>query len=236
MIRPTIPVAGEVHIRFGSLDLQGAELARRERYLSPDERVRADRLLDRQTRDRFVAGRGFLRETLARYLGREPVDLRFATGEHGKPGLVEAPGGSSLCFNLSHADGSAILAVAGNREVGIDLERMREELQFREMAQQFYSLRERTELFSLPPDLQLAAFYRCWTRKEAYLKGCGRGFSQPSDSFDMSLLPGHPTALVEHRSTPGAASRWTIVDIPVPEGYCAALAVEGEIPVISFLT
>ena len=231
MNREAHPAAGEVHIWFNALDLQGAELARREQYLSPDERARADRLLDRRTRDRFVAGRGFLRETLARYLGLKPVDLHFAPEEHGKPGLA---GSGSLSFNLSHADDCAILAVAFDRAVGIDLERMRDDLQFREMAQQFYSSRERTELFSLPRDRQRAAFFRCWTRKEAYLKGCGSGFSQPTDSFDISLLPGHPPALIEHRSAPGEVSRWTIVDIPVPEGYCAALAVEGGYPLIRY--
>ena len=236
MIRPTIPAAGEVHIRFTSLDLQSAELTRLAQFLSTDERVRADRLLDRLTRDRFVAGRGFLRETLAKYLGLKPPDLSFAAGEHGKPRLVEEAGSGSLRFNLSHADGSAILAVAVNREVGIDLERIRDDLPFREMALRFYSSRERAELSSLPEDQQPAAFFRCWTRKEAYLKGCGRGFSQPADSFDMSLLPGHPPALLGHRTAPGEAPRWRILDIPVSEGYCAALAVEGEEPVIRYLT
>jgi 4'-phosphopantetheinyl transferase len=236
MIRPTIPVAGEVHIWVTPLDRQSAELTRLERYLSTDERLRSDRLLHRQTRDRFVAGRGFLRETLAMYLGLQPADLRFATGEHGKPRLIEVAGSGQLCFNLSHGDDRAILAVASNCEVGIDLERIRDNLPFREMAQRFYSSRERAELFSLPEDRQLTAFFRCWTRKEAYLKGCGSGFSQPADSFDVSLLPGHPPALIEHRTSPGEASRWRLVDIPVSEGYCAALAVEGELPVIRCIT
>jgi 4'-phosphopantetheinyl transferase len=236
MNRPAIPAAGEVQIWFTCLDRHSAELARLERLLSPDERARADRLLDRLTRDRFVAGRGFLRATLAEYLSVQPADLRFAAGEHGKPMLDEEAGSAPLYFNLSHADDSAILAVASDREVGIDLERVRDDLPFREMAQPFYSTRERAELFSLPEEQQLAAFFHCWTRKEAYLKGCGSGFSQPSDSFDVSLLPGHPPALLEHRAASGAASRWRIVDIPVPAGYYAALAVEGEVPVVRCMT
>ena len=231
-----MPAAGEVQIRFAPLDREAADLARLRRFLSTDELARADRLLDRQTRDRFVAGRGFLRATLAEYLDVQPADLRFAAGEHGKPWLVEEAGSGSLRFNLSHADDCAILAVARDREVGIDLERVRGNLPFREMAQRFYSPRERAELFSLSPELQPAAFFRCWTRKEAYLKGCGSGFSQPSDSFDMALLPGQPPELIEHRAASGAASRWRIVDIPASAGYCAALAVEGEVPVVRFMT
>lgn len=231
-----MPAAGEVYIHFAHLDLATEEVARLRRLLSTDELARADRLLKQQHRDRFVAGRGFLRETLAKYLGLQPADLFFTMGEHGKPRLIENTRSDSLCFNLSHAADRAILAVAVNCAVGIDLERLRDNLPFRAMAQRFYSFRERAELFSLPEDRQLGAFFRCWTRKEAYLKGCGTGFSQQADNFSMSLLPGHPPALLEHRTAPGDAARWRIVDIPVAEGYCAALAVEGELPVIRYMT
>jgi 4'-phosphopantetheinyl transferase len=234
--RETLPVTGEVHIHCAPLDLATADLVRCRRFLSTDELARADRLLDQQQRDRFVAGRGFLRETLANYLALPPADLCFATGEHGKPKLPGEGGSSALYFNLAHADDQAILAVAGNCEVGIDLERLRDDLPFRAMAQRFYAPRERTELFSLPEEQQLAAFFRCWTRKEAYLKGCGAGFSQPADSFAVSLLPGQPPALLEHR-TPGEPARWRIVDLTVAAGYCAALAVAGEPPpVVRYLS
>jgi 4'-phosphopantetheinyl transferase len=103
------------------------------------------------------------------------------------------------------------------------------------MALRYFSVREQSELLSLPEDRHLAAFYRCWTRKEAYLKGCGSGFSQPCDSFDVSLLPGAPPALLQHRTSPYEPARWKIIDIPVPAGYCAALATEGETPVIRCL-
>ncbi|KAF0221769.1 MAG: 4'-phosphopantetheinyl [Geobacteraceae bacterium] len=232
MNRVPTPAAGEVHIRFIHLDREPGELARLERFLSPDERIRAGRLRDRQARDRFVAGRGFLRETLAGCLGREPERLRLAVGEHGKPSLAGEEGSKGLRFSLSHAEDLAILAVARDCEIGVDLERMRDNVPFRQMAQRFFSPRERDELFTLPPPLQLPAFFRCWTRKEAYLKGCGTGFSQPSDCFAVTLLPGHPPALMEHLTSPGEPARWRIVDIAVPDGCCAALAAEGETPVI----
>ncbi|ABQ26196.1 4'-phosphopantetheinyl transferase [Geotalea uraniireducens Rf4] len=229
-----MPAAGEVQIRFASLDLEAGELARLRRFLSTDELARADRLINQQHRDRFVAGRGFLRETLADYLGLEPEMLRFNEGEHGKPSLAEETGGScSRRFNLSHKGGRAVLAVSGSCEVGIDLEQMLDNLPFREMAQRFFAPRETEELFSLPPHLQLSAFYRFWTRKEAYLKGLGTGFSRPADSFAVSLLPDQPLSVVDYQATADTPSRWTIADIPVPEGFCAALATEGAAPVIT---
>jgi 4'-phosphopantetheinyl transferase len=224
--------AAEVEICFARLDLGPVELARLERFLDPVERVRADRLRTEAIRARFVAGRGFLRETLAAYMDIQPEDIRLGEGEWGKPTLAEATGYGTLFFNLSHAVDLAVLAVAREREVGIDLERKAEGLPFREIARIFFSHREQGELLSLPPGEQPAAFYRCWTRKEAYLKGCGKGFMQPSDSFDVSLLPGHPPSLLAHRTSPDDPAGWSLIDVPVPQGFFASLAFAGESPVI----
>jgi 4'-phosphopantetheinyl transferase len=233
---PPLPAAGEVQILFAPLHLDREELNRRERFLATDEIRRANRLLDRRARDRFVSGRGFLRKSLAAYVGLLPEELRFGLGADGKPYLLDEFCARTLRFNLAHSGDLAVLAVTTGHEVGIDLERIRDDLPFREMAQRFFSPRERAELFSLSPESQLAAFYRCWTRKEAYLKGCGTGFSHPADTLDVSLLPNHPPALVMHRTSPGEPARWRLVDIPAPEGYCATLAFEGEAPVINVNT
>jgi 4'-phosphopantetheinyl transferase len=229
MSRPALPAA-EVHINFARLDPGPLELARLERFLDPGERARADRLRKVGIRERFVAGRGYLRETLAAYLDLQPEDIRLGEGEYGKPCLAEGAGYGALSFNLSHAADLAVLAVAREHEVGIDLERIAENLPFREIARIFFSPREQGELYSLPPEEQPAAFYRCWTRKEAYLKGCGKGFMQPSDSFDVSLLPGRPAALLSHRTSPDESAGWSLIDIPAPQGYFATLAFAGAPP------
>jgi 4'-phosphopantetheinyl transferase len=225
--RLTTLAPGEVHILFSNLNRDASDLARLERYLSTDERARAERLRSGRVRDRFVAGRGFLR-----YTGVPPEEIRFSLGNFGKPGLTSETGFGILSFNLSHADDLAILAIAGDRELGIDLEKISEGLPYHEMARIFFSHHELEELITLPTGKQLAAFYRCWTRKEAYLKGCGRGFSQPSDSFDVSLLPGHPPALTRHLTSPDEPSKWRLIDISVPKGYWATLAVTGDSPLI----
>lgn len=227
-----IPAASEVHIHFSRLDREKAELTRLERFLDPDERARANRMLSCLVRDRFIAGRGFLRETLSGYLGGGPEGICLAEGDWGKPCLAEKAGSRALSFNLSHAADLAVLAVSREREVGVDVERMVEELPFRDVARIFFSPREQAELFGLPTGEQPAAFLRCWTRKEAYLKGCGKGLMLPSDSFDVSLLPGHPPALLSHRAYPDAPAGWSLIDIPVPQGYFASLAFAGELPVI----
>jgi len=233
MTTVTMPALGEVHVHRFHLDREKKDRARLHRYLSSEEMGRADRLLNQSACNRFVVGRGMLREILSGYLGLDPGSLRIAAGDHGKPILSAEQGQSGLCFNLSHANGLALLAVSGHCELGIDLERQQDDLPFQGMAAQFFSCREQAELFSLPSGLlQLEAFYRCWTRKEAYLKGCGSGFYQPADSFDVSLLPGQPPALLEHRTNPDEPARWRLMDITVPDGFYATLAVRGEVPVI----
>jgi len=229
--------AGEVHIWCVKLACDSSELGRLEGLLVPAELSRADRLLDRQARDRYVAGRGFLRQTLGPYLGMLPQQILISEGEHGKPFLAgnDAAAGA-IRFNLSHAGNLALFAMASEREVGIDVEEVSGEAPILDMAKISFSDREREELLQLPQELQRPAFYRCWTRKEAYLKGCGLGFSLPSDSFDVSLLPESPPALIAHRLLPDDPVRWRLLDLAVPEGFCAALAVEGRLPIIRYVT
>jgi 4'-phosphopantetheinyl transferase len=231
-----LPTGGEVHIRLASLDMDDNGRAEYESFLTPEERERADRYLNRNVRNRFVAGRGFLRETLSRYLDIPPGMIVLALEEQGKPFLADSSQNSRLRFNLSHTGGEAILAVAGNCRVGIDLERVRDNLAYRDIARRFFSRREQEELFSLPPSGHLDAFFRCWTRKEAYIKGCGTGFTQPPDGFAVSLRPDDPPALLEHRTSPDEPLRWRIADLQVPDGYRAALAQEGVVPFIRYIT
>lgn len=230
-----VPVlgAGQVQIRLVSLVSTESELARLGGFLSIEELQRGNRLLDKERRDRFFAGRGILRETLAGYLGEEPQSIRFSEGEFGKLHLSDHVEPDSISFNLSHAGEFLVIALATGCEIGVDLEQVRQDLPFRSMAERYFSAREQEDLFSLPPSEQISAFYRCWTRKEAYLKGTGTGFSQLSNGFDMSLLPDQPAALLAHRGSPGEVGRWSIRDVAMPAGYCAAVAVEsaGEIKV-----
>jgi 4'-phosphopantetheinyl transferase len=225
-----VPAPGQLHMHLVSLPCTAGELARLQGFLTPDELERSNRLIDRERRDRAVAGRGMVRELLSGYLGEEPGSIRLSEGEFGKLHLSDHLEFDSISFNLSHAGSHLLLAVSAGCEVGVDMELVRQDLPYRAMAERYFSPREQKELFSLPPAAQLAAFYRCWTRKEAYLKGTGTGFSQPSNGFDVSVLPQHPPALLAHRSLPGETGRWIIRDIDMPQGYCAAVAVETVTP------
>jgi 4'-phosphopantetheinyl transferase len=197
------------------------DLSRFGRLLSAAETERAGRMKRELAKNRLIAGRGVLREILGGYLGVEPENVPIATGMHGKPFLAECA--ENLRFNLSHAGDVLLLAVAAGFEVGIDVEISETDKSIIEMARVAFSLREQEELSSLSsPALQRDAFYRCWTRKEACLKACGRGFSLASDSFDVSLAAGE----ISVQTVRCNLECWHVLDIELPHPYCAALAVE----------
>ena len=223
MISSALPPEGQVHIYCLTLPRHPLELSHFGCFLSVREKDRAGSLLNDQVRKRFIAGRGVLREILGGYLGVEPENVPIATGEHGKPFLDGCA--ENIKFNLSHSGDMLLLAVAAGIEVGIDIEKTEAGKPLKDMAKIAFSRHEQETVFSLAsPSLQAAAFYRCWVRKESCLKACGRGFSLSSDSFDV-FLPGEElrtlTAFCDH-------AYWDVLDIYVPQGFCAALAVESR--------
>src|SRR5205814_8583301 len=96
------------------------------------------------------------------------------------------------------------------------------------IARRFFSEQEASALAALPVPLQRDAFFACWTRKEAYIKARGEGFSLPLDRFDVAFLPGEAARLIHTRPDPAEAARWDLRNVDVAEGYKAALAVEGS--------
>ncbi|SNB46817.1 4'-phosphopantetheinyl transferase superfamily protein [Geobacter sp. DSM 9736] len=223
----------EVHIWQFMLDLP-ADLRSNLRLLLDDEELkRADRLLDREAAGRFINCRGLLRQVLSAYCGTPPGDIRLSYGPFGKP-CLEAD--SPLRFNLSHSRNLAVLAVAMGTEVGIDIEAVDPALPYGNISRTFFSRDECAYIEGLPDAHRLAAFYECWTCKEAYQKGCGAGFSLPSDCFTIVFPPGRDPEMASHRIQPDETRRWTFHKLPLRHGFSGALAIEGKAQQIRMLT
>lgn len=197
----------EVHVWRARLD----ELPDFLSALAPKEQSRANRFYRQQDRDRFARARGVLRNILARYTRIAPAELRFRYNSYGKPCLVggDGPPACLLRFNLSHSHGLALYAIALGREVGVDVEYIRQEADLMKIAERFFSPREVTALRAMPPDLQIPGFFRCWTRKEAYLKGKGQGLFAPLKEQDD-------------------ASAWHVWDVDAGDGYVGAVALQAR--------
>jgi len=164
-----------------------------------------------------------MRRILASYLQKPPESLIFREAEGGKPELVLTPSDLPLRFNLSHSKSLALLAVTLGAEVGVDVEDVRPIE--RDVAKRFFSTAEIASMSPLDGEEWLDAFYRCWTRKEAILKVEGLGLRIPLDSFDVSVLPGQPAALLAARPEAKLTAHWQLHALYPAEGVMAAVAV-----------
>jgi 4'-phosphopantetheinyl transferase len=217
----------EVHVWRIALDVGDPLLMRLREVLADDERQRADRFYFEKDRHHFTTARGAMRMLLASYLARRPEEVRFAYGNYGKPRLADVE--NDIRFNLTHSHGLALLAVTRDREVGVDVEHIRDmERDGELLAERFFSPREVAVLCSLPAQLRREAFFHCWTRKEAYIKAHGKGLSLPLDQFDVSLHPDEPAAVLATQHDPQEVRRWSLQGLFPGAGYVGALAVEGN--------
>jgi len=206
------------------LDLLPVTVKQLKSNLSADEAQRAARFHFEKDRDRYIVAHGCLRHILSRYLKCGSENLSFDTNEYGKPSVK----GYKLEFNLSHSGDFALIAVTLERKVGVDVERLRSDIEIESMARRFFSLNEVSKLMALPLEQRVSGFFNCWTRKEAYIKAQGLGLSMPLDSFDVSLTPSEPALLCVTRPDPQESTRWTLFALEVDLDYAAAVVVEGR--------
>jgi 4'-phosphopantetheinyl transferase len=201
------PHEDEVHVWQASLDLDPTELDVVGRCLSPDERARAARFRLERDRARATASRAWLRHLLGGYLRERPAELEFVTDVRGKPRLVE-PRAHGLRFSLSHSEGIALYAVTSGGEVGVDIERVQDDFPVAEMARRFFSASEQAAMAAVHADRRVRGHFECWTRKEAYLKGIGLGWSASS-------------------APDAAISGWSVHSLDAGPDHVAAVAVAG---------
>jgi 4'-phosphopantetheinyl transferase len=218
-----------VHLWLASLDLSASSLPPLAALLNPEESSRATRFVQLRDQHRFTVARAVLRLLLARYLSCSPSAVLLQTGEFGKPVLAAEGRELPLHFNLAHSHGRALYAFALSHELGVDIEWFRPEIASEEIAARYFSIRERRELLSLPPELRVEGFFNAWTRKESYIKAHGKGLQIPLDSFDVTLAPGQPVVL--HSSD---ADRWRIYSFTPAENFAAALTVEASDAILNF--
>lgn len=201
-----------------------SELAAARALLSDDEHERAGRFRFERHRRRFIVRRAALRTILAQRLDCDPHELRFVAGPSGKPQLDRAFGDLRPYFSVSSSDELALCAVGEDREIGIDIERLRPVRAWAELATRYFSATEVAALHEAVEDPE-QAFLTCWTRKEAFIKALGTGLSHPLRRFSVSLDPGDGARVLDVDGDAAEAGRWWLADLSAPlEGFVAALA------------
>ena len=214
-----------VHLWTSSLDASPADLSALKKTLSPQEMKRAQQFRFEKDRNRFIAGRGLVRSLLGRYLQLRPADLEFAEGPHGKPFLSGALAESRLHFNLAHSENRVLIGLTRVGIIGVDIERIRPLDGVDELVGRFFSTREKSAFQKLPPKRRSAAFFRLWTRKEAWLKGTGEGLGQLSKVAEVSFLPTKPEQSIILPDDRQSGACWIVQDLKSSRGFAAAMAI-----------
>lgn len=221
-----LPAAGTVSVVAFTLDPPPGVTQALRRVLADDERARADRFHFDKHRRRYIVGRGVLRHLLGAALGLAPGRIAFDYGPHGKPAVA----GAGLAFNLSNSSDLAVIALGGGSPLGVDVERLRAMDDADAIAQRFFSAPEVEAFRRLDPGDRDHGFFRCWTRKEAYIKAIGDGLTMPLDRFQVAFDRGQPSRFLAIGDDPSESSHWQLLHFDPAPGYLAALAVRGAEP------
>ena len=225
---PFLLESGEVHLWWASLHTEIQHLKYFYRILSDQELEKAACFYYQQDREYFMISRGILRVLLGRYLKKEPECLLFTCHRFGKPWLDTTSGNLPLRFNLSHSHGLAVYALSGTREVGIDLESTGTDINIEELAETFFNLREINDIMRRPSNRRKESLLQYWAFKEAYLKATGQGNSFPFKMVEISLSLNRPEVLLKTGSHHSKVSSCSMHRLDAPQGYVAALAIEGQ--------
>jgi 4'-phosphopantetheinyl transferase len=176
-----------------------------------------------EDRRAFVAGRALSRTVLAEAAGVAPRDIAFDANEYGKPRLARPRLDRQLSFNISHTRALVACAVGWDREIGVDVETIRDPPM--DLAEHYFAPPEAAALRALSADEQRDAFFAVWTLKEAFIKAIGRGLSQPLDRFAVSWSP---PALLPYGDFETGAAEWELRRFPAEHACAIAVCVSAR--------
>lgn len=221
-VAPLAP--GDVQVWHFGLDADTDSQSRLARVLDGEEKQRAARFRFEEHRRRFIVRRGVLRLILARYTSMAPEAIRFTGAATGKPG-IDSPAARALKFSASSSQAVGAVALAFDRELGLDIEQVRPDRDHDLIARQFSGC-EAAGLRGVAPESRAAAFFDLWTCKEAYLKGKGLGLSVPLDQFTIAIDSASPR-LTWSALDAADPERWSLYRLNLDPEFAACLAVAG---------
>jgi 4'-phosphopantetheinyl transferase len=226
--QPIAIAAADVHVWAFALDEPEGIVEAWRRLLSDDEKLRADHFVFRRDRNHWIVARGVLRHLLARYCGIDPAAIAFHYASAGKPSIAQDDACAELVtFNLAHSHDRGLLAIARNREIGVDIERARDDFDPLPIARQFFFGAELAAIQGAAPGSRRAAFFRHWVAKEAVLKANGAGLSLALDSFGVTFESDGTIARVGSIDPASLDQTLVVRVLPLPAGWYGAVAASG---------
>ncbi len=208
---------------YGDIGIEEGENAYQWHLLDEYEQQRANDMGNAQLRRRYISTHARLRELLGKVVNVNPAQLRIHRTQYGKPYLADYP---EVAFNLSHTNSTLAVAIAYDCELGIDIELCKPRVNLASLAKKCFGKEELDYWQGLPEIGRALAFYRFWTRKEAFIKAAGRGIA-----LGLNRCVINPSRLDEFLDIPGefgAAADWQILEIGTDEAIVGALVVSGR--------
>jgi 4'-phosphopantetheinyl transferase len=210
-----------VHLWAADLDNGGWQMDTLRTVLSREERAQSGRFHFEPDRNRFTVRRAILRQIIGEYLKTDPAGIEFAYGALGKPVLATAAGQPALEFNLSSSGPAAVYAFTQRRRIGVDIEVIRRNFDWMEVAGQFFHPREVSCIREMPGPGQVELFFTYWTMKEAYIKARGAGLQRPLLEMDLTMV----VSKGQRTLTDDDGARWVGANFRVDDSSIAALVV-----------
>jgi len=220
--------SSHVDIWLCALDLPENEVAAYYEILSVKEQHRANQFIVPQKRNQFIISRGMLRHKLAQMLEDKPNKLSFTYNTHGKPCLLQKNTHQKISFNISHSHNLALIAITLDHEIGVDIEKINHKTDHSALVKRFFSSAEAEQFKTFSKDSQPRAFFAGWTRKEAFIKGVGKGVAFGLDTFDIHLDPNTEKPSIQIHHPLEIHRKWQIRNLPINDQFMAALAVSNE--------
>lgn len=215
----------EIHVWEIYLDYNSDKVDKYIDILSDEEKNKAFSFRFSDVRGRYIISHAALRLLLSEYLGKSFAEISFYTNKKGKPYIKSNHG---IYFNLSHSHKISVVAISKEQEIGIDIEYLLRKINLKDIARRFFTIKENEKLDALPENLKKEAFFRCWTRKEAYLKAKGFGISVSLKSVEVSLLPEEKPEILAIDGLPMEQRNWSLFDIIHIHNYIGAIAAKGR--------
>ncbi|WP_299119090.1 4'-phosphopantetheinyl transferase superfamily protein [uncultured Winogradskyella sp.] len=199
--------------------------------LSDDEKERASRFKFFKDKRCYVVTKGILRLLSGQYLNKDAKAIKFEYEKYGKPKFKHK---TNLNFNVSHSGDLAIIGFIYDHTIGVDIEKIKNDFDTFDIASKFFSKQEINALREIPTQQQHLAFYRCWTRKEAFIKAKGSGLSFPLNEFSVSLDSDLDAEVLWTKWNTGEKHQWKLSSFIPSKDYIAAHIVDSKIENIQY--